>query len=76
MPQVSLYVSESILKKIETAAKLEKKSISKWVSEKLDETLKRTWPRTFSDLFGSIQNDTFDVDAGADSAKDTPRATL
>ncbi len=76
MPQVSLYVSESILKKIETAAKLEKKSISKWVSEKLDETLKRTWPRTFSDLFGSIQDDTFDVDAGAYSAKDTPRETL
>ena len=76
MPQLSLYVSESILRKIEAAAKLEKKSLSKWVSEKLDETLTRTWPRTFSDLFGSIQDDTFNIDATEHPAEDTRRETL
>lgn len=38
MPQLSLYIDEKTLKKIETGAKMEHLSISKYVVRKLDKT--------------------------------------
>jgi predicted HicB family RNase H-like nuclease len=35
MPQISVYIDEPTLRKIEIAAKRQKKSISKWVVEQI-----------------------------------------
>ena len=59
MPQLSLYIDELTLKKIELAAKIENVSISKFVTKKLNESLHDSWPDNFESLFGSIQDDTF-----------------
>ncbi|MEE9430780.1 MAG: hypothetical protein V3V16_07060 [Melioribacteraceae bacterium] len=47
------------MQKVEHAAKLENKSISKWVSSKLKYSLKNNLPDEWLDLFGSIQDNSF-----------------
>ena len=61
MPQLSLYIDENTLKKIELAAKIEKISISKLVVQKLNESFQDKWPENFEKLFGSITDKTFDI---------------
>jgi hypothetical protein len=57
MPQLSLYIDEPTLKKIESLAKIEKKSISKWVRSKLNNVIEKTWPEDYFSLFGSVSED-------------------
>ncbi len=59
MPQISLYVDDDTLKKVGEAAKLEKKSISKWVSSKIKTSLSNSWPEDWFNLFGSLHDKTF-----------------
>jgi len=76
MPQLSLYIDEETLHKLETAAGLENVSISKYVVRKLSETLNASWPSNFDKLFGSITDGTFRVDPVPDFSGDTPRESL
>ena len=62
MPQVSLYIDEATLKRIEVAAKTERLSLSKYVSRKLRASLEDQWPEHFDELFGAITDNTFGVD--------------
>jgi len=59
MPQISLYIDEKTLKKVEKAAKAENKSISKWVSSKLKSSLENKWPKEYFTLFASIKDESF-----------------
>lgn len=59
MPQISLYVDETTLQKIEHAAHQENVSISKWVSSKLKEHIEPGFSKDFQNLFGSITDDNF-----------------
>jgi len=59
MPQISLYVDNETLQKVEQAAKLENKSISKWVSSRLNYSLQNNLSDEWFNLFGSIQDDSF-----------------
>lgn len=59
MPQLSLYIDQDTLKKVEKAAKVDKMSISKWVCNKLQSSLHDSWPEGYFDLFGSINDDSF-----------------
>jgi len=61
MPQLSLYIDENTLKKIELAAKIEKIPISKLVVKKLNESFRDKWPVNFEKLFGSATDKTFDI---------------
>jgi hypothetical protein len=54
MPQISLYIDEPTLKKIETAAKIEDVSLSKWVNSKLKGALEKSWPQGYFELFGTM----------------------
>ncbi|MCK4980277.1 MAG: toxin-antitoxin system, antitoxin component [Candidatus Delongbacteria bacterium] len=58
MPQISLYVDEETLTKVEKAAKGEKMSISKWVGTNIQRSLENKYPKGYFDLFGSINDDT------------------
>jgi len=57
MPQLSLYVDADTLTKIEKAAKIDHKSISKWVSIRLKNILPNSWPDNYGKLFGSLSDD-------------------
>ena len=58
MPQISLYIDEETLKKIEKAAKKEHVSISKWVGNNIKRTFKSEYPENYFDLYGSVKDET------------------
>jgi hypothetical protein len=59
MPQISLYIDEPTLKKIENAALKQHVSISKWVAEQIRSRVEPIYPANFETLFGSISDDSF-----------------
>lgn len=73
MPQISLYIDEATLKKVENAARKNRISISKWVAQQLRARLEAVYPANFSDLFGSISDDSFKRPEQADLTVDAPR---
>jgi hypothetical protein len=74
MPQVSLYLDETTLRRIELAATTEGVSLSKYVARKLRSSMEDEWPAHFGDLFGAIDDGTFGVDPV--SVGDVPREQL
>ena len=75
MPQISLYIDEPTLRKVESAAKAQQVSISKWVADQIRSRVDAVYPAEFEQLFGSIDDDTFveppDISAGADSHRES-----
>ena len=59
MPQISLYIDESTLKKVEILAKNERKSISKWVGLRIKNSIEKTWPENYFSLFGRVTDKKF-----------------
>jgi hypothetical protein len=59
MPQISLYIDETTLKKVENAAMRQHVSISKWVTEQIRARVEPVYPVDYESLFGSINDDTF-----------------
>jgi len=59
MPQISLYIDETTLKKVEQEAKREHLSISKWVFEQIKNKIAPRYPADFESLYGSINDDDF-----------------
>lgn len=76
MPQISLYIEEDILKKVEMAAKLENKSISKWVASQIRSNLRNQYPEDFFKLFGSITDKSFVEPREIDFDKDVGKEKL
>jgi hypothetical protein len=76
MPQISLYIDEKTLKKIENAAKRQHTSISKWVTEQIRSRVDPVYPPGFEDLFGSIQDETFVEPNETDFAYDSQREEI
>ena len=59
MPQISLYIDEKTLKKVENAAMRQRVSISKWVAEQIRAKVEPVYPVDYEILFGAISDDTF-----------------
>lgn len=76
MPQLSLYIDDETLSRIETAARINKTSISKWVAERLKESLANNWPENYGSLFGSMDDDTFNIDKQDSFSGDLEREEL
>lgn len=76
MPQLSLYIDENMLKRIETAAKLEHVSISKYVVKKLNESMFNAWPENYHSLYGSITDESFHVERKKDFSHDIERENI
>ena len=76
MPQLSLYMDAETLSKIETAAKINNISISKWVSERLKESLANKWSDNYFTLFGSINDESFCVEKIEGFSTDIERENL
>ena len=73
MPQISLYIDEPTLKKVENAALRQHVSISKWVAEQIRTRIEPVYPPHFEDLFGSISDTTFIRPKEPSFASDTTR---
>jgi len=76
MPQLSLYIDEKTLRKLEAAASIEKVSVSKYAVRKLNEALNSGWPVNYDSLFGSIQDESFVAESAAPFESDVPREKL
>ena len=75
MPQISLYIDETTLKKVEDAASREHVSISKWVAEQIRSRLEPVYPSDYESLFGSINDGSFtspdEISFNQDSGRET-----
>ncbi len=72
MGQITIYMDDVSLKKIEAAAKKEHDSVSRWVKKRLLSSLESGWPKDYFDVFGSIKDPAFkryDQGKWADDAK-------
>lgn len=76
MPQVSLYIDNETLVKIERLAKKHGLSISKWVGDSLKKLIKDNYPDDFLKLFGAIQDESFDRPARLSLNDDTDREKI
>lgn len=62
MPQISLYIDQKTLEKVEKAAQIEHLSISKWVGLRIKRAVNEEYPKKYFDLFGSIEDSSFVID--------------
>ena len=76
MPQLSLYIDEDTLKKIELSAKAERTSLSKWVVSRLRRSIQNAWPANYGTLFGALRDPTFPDKPPQDYGTDAPREQL
>ena len=60
MPQISLYIDEVTLKKVESAASRQHVSISKWVADQIRSKVDPVYPKGYEDLFGSVSDELFE----------------
>ncbi len=76
MPQLSLYFDDSTLKLVEKAAKLSNTSVSKWVRNRVLQSLENEWPEGYFNLFGAIEDNSFDVPVDLPETNTTPRESM
>jgi hypothetical protein len=76
MPQISLYIDEKTLKKVEHAARRQHVSISRWVADQIRAKVDPVYPVDYERLFGSISDDTFARPAEPSPALDSRRENL
>jgi len=74
LPQISLYIDESTLRKVESAAARQNVSISKWVAEQIRAKVEPVFPKNFEALFGSVSDESFyrpfDLQSDTDSRRE------
>ena len=76
MAQISLYVDEATLKKIESAAARQNQSLSKWVVDQIKPKLAPVYPPDFENLFGSVDDLSFSRPDELSYEDDTKREAL
>jgi hypothetical protein len=76
MPQISLYIDEKTLEKVENAALKQHVSISKWVADQLRARIEPSYPTGFEELFGSVKDKSFIRPDEVASSRDIIREKL
>ena len=76
MPQLSLYLDEDIHRELETRARLNKTSVSKFVISTLKTHFSKGWPDGFQNMYGSIADESFVKQDASDWSLDAPRESL
>jgi hypothetical protein len=76
MGQLSLYIDDETLKKVEEAAKSQHMSVSKWITSRIKNSFKTSWDDNFFSLFGSIKDDSFKRPNQIDYEHDAKRESL
>lgn len=75
MAQLTVYIDESTLKKINLAAKQEGESVSKWVKKRLEKSLvdAKGWPKGYLEWLSSLKDNPVDIDVPEDLGWDLDR---
>jgi hypothetical protein len=76
MAQLTIYLNQETLQKIENAAAESEVSVSRWVRDKIESALCNEWPASFSRLFGSLAETDLEEPEELDFNDDIPRETL
>ena len=76
MPQLSLYIDQKTLEQLELAARIEHLSISKYAVKKLNEYMHSKWPLHYDELYGSINDDSYDINKIDSFENDIERENL
>lgn len=76
MPQISLYIDDETLRKVELAARKRQMSISKWVAEQIRSKIEPAYPEGFESLFGSVKADELVRPSQPAHDQDAPREAL
>jgi hypothetical protein len=76
MPQLSLYLDDNTLRRIQEAAQLSNESVSKWVAKQLKMQLHNQWPPKYFSLFGSVDDPSFSKPEAIDADHDITREPL
>lgn len=59
MGQLSVYIDDDTLQKVEEAAKNENLSVSKWITNRLKKSFNTSWDEQFFSLNGAIKDASF-----------------
>ncbi len=73
MSQLTIYLDDESLRKIEAAAAMEKSSLSKWVKARLMQSLEDLWPEIHSSLYGCLSGQDLPNLTPLDFSQDAPR---
>jgi hypothetical protein len=73
MAQLTIYLDEDTVRRVERAAKQSGSSVSAWVKERLTDALDDRWPPGFFDLFGTLRDQDLERPAQLDPALDIKR---
>jgi hypothetical protein len=76
MAQLTIYLDDESIRKIETAAALEKSSVSKWVKNRLVQSLESQWPTNYFSLLGSLAESDLPAVSKMDFSQDAARESL
>ncbi len=76
MSQLTIYLDDESIKKIENAAALERSSVSKWVKKRLIQSLENQWPTNYFSLFGSLAENDLQPISKLDFSHDAARESL
>lgn len=76
MGQLSVYIDDETLKKIEEAAKSQNVSVSKWITSRIRNSFNTNWDDNFFNLYGSITDDSFKIPDELSFNHDAKRESL
>ena len=76
MGQLSVYIDDETLKKVEEAAKSQNISVSKWITSRIKKSFQTSWDEDFFSLFGSIKDESFQRPDQLDYTHDSKREIL
>jgi hypothetical protein len=57
MAQLTIYIDDETLARVERSARKEKGSVSAWVKKRLTGSLSNDWPAGYFNVFGSLKED-------------------
>ncbi len=76
MAQLTIYIDDDSIKRIEEAAAREKSSVSGWVKKRLVQSLEDQWPAEYLKLLGALADSDLQRPPEPEPSADTPRESL
>jgi hypothetical protein len=76
MAQLTIYLDDESIRKIEVAAAREKSSVSGWVKKRLIQSLEEQWPEEYFELFGALGEDDLHRPSETGFMADAPREQI
>jgi hypothetical protein len=76
MAQLTIYLDNDTINKIEKAASDANVSVSKWVRDKLELILENDWPESYFTVFGTLNDNDIDEPEELHPCNDIKRETI